>query len=120
MALQKEITKVSVKDAGEKFQGKMLTITLNLTCWPEAMVKEYPIKNADSTIDMKNAIIFRDFSASYKDIDGMTVDEQITRAARDLKGQMQSVIDVYIREQVLLAHVKLDEAVTWIETTLEG
>ena len=115
MALQKEVTKISVKDAGNKFQGKLLNVTLNLTCWPEGVIKEYPAEG-----DMKNAVIFQNFSAYYKKIEEMTVDEQVTRTAKDLKRQMQSVIDVYIREQALLTNVKLDEAATWIETTLEG
>ena len=115
MALQIEVTKVSVKDAGNRFQGKLLNVTLNLTCWPEGVIKEYPVEG-----DMKNAVIFQNFSARYKTIEGMTVDEQITRTAKDLKRQMQSVIDVYTREQELLTDIKLGEAVTWIETVLEG
>lgn len=115
MALQKEMTKISVKDAGNRFSGKLLNVTLNLTCWPEGVVKEYPVEG-----DMRNAVIFQNFSAHYKKIEEMTVDEQVTRTAKDLKRQMQSAIDVYIREQALLMNIKLDEAVTWIETALEG
>lgn len=115
MTLQIEVTKISVKDAGNRFQGKLLKVTLNLTCWSESIVKEYPVEG-----DMKNAVIFQNFSAGYKKIEGMTIDEQITRTAKVLKRQMQSVIDIYIREQELLTNIKLDEVATWIETTLGG
>lgn len=39
---------------------------------------------------------------------------------KDLKNQMQAVIDDYVAEQVVYNHAKLDNAITWLNNNLSG
>lgn len=109
MALQIQVSKVSVTDAGDKFGGKMLNVTMHLKCWPEGANTE-----TDPTV------IDQTFSEKYKVIEGLTVVQQITKTATLIKTKMQAVIDTYNREQALLNNALLDAAVSGIQSSLEG
>ena len=93
MALSITVTKVSVS---EPMDG-MVNVTLNLTCE-----------------DGSDEIINRDFSEKKKE--HMTVAQVRDRFLVD----MQEEIDRYKREQELFTHTALDNAVTYLEATLEG
>jgi len=109
MALQIEVSKVSVTDAGEKFGGKLLNVTMQLKCWPEGANTE-----TDPTV------IDQTFSKEYRDKEELTVVQQVTKTANLIKNDMQKVIDTYNREQALLNNALLDAAVTGIQSGLEG
>jgi len=109
VALQIEVSKVSVKDGGEKFAGKLLNVTMRLKCWSEGADKE-----------TESPIIDQNFSEKYKEIPELTSAQQITITATAIKIKMQEAIDEYKREQILLAHPSLDAAVIGIQNALEG
>jgi len=109
MALQIEVSKVSVVDAGEKFGGKLLNVTMQLKCWAEGVDTE-----------VVAPVIDQPFSEEYRDKEGLTVIQQVTKTANLIKAEMQKVIDRYNREQALLNNALLDTAVTGIQSGLEG
>ena len=109
MALQIEVSKVSVTDAGEKFGGKLLNVTMQLKCWAEG-----------ANTETDPAVIDQAFSEEYREKEGLTVVQQVTKTANLIKTKMQVVIDRYNREQALLNNALLDAAVTGIQSGLEG
>lgn len=109
MAFQIEVTKVSVSEQMEK----LWNIRLNLTCWPDGVVKEYPVI-VDGILDMKNAIIYQDFSARYRNGQNIQTKVQV------LFEQMQEAIDDYKGEQQIFDASQLDTAVTWLGNNLVG
>lgn len=118
MALQIEVQHVSATK-GKKNVG--LTVVFNLTCWPDGVVKEYPVRNVDGTIDMKNAVLFKDFSQYIKaNVEGKTKEEILFAVLQELKNIMQDSIDSYIKEQELLNSTRLEQARQWLESNLDG
>lgn len=109
MALQIQVDKTSVTDAGEQFQGKVLIVATRLRCWAEGVDTEV----VDPVID-------KPFSETYKDVVESTIDEQIARWEVAVKKEMQLVIDKYKREITLFNHAKLDTAITNIQGGLQG
>lgn len=117
--LQIEVTKISVSKGSDSVPGLMPVF--NLTCWPEGVTKQYPVRSSDGTIDMKNAVIFQDFSKYVKfHVENMTKEELLTRAAKEVKKEMQTLINKYNAEQELLTSTRLEQARSWIESNLEG
>ena len=112
MALQIEVKTVSV-------QG--WAVTLNLTCWPDGETKQYPVVDAEGNVDMKNAVIYQDFSENIKSyVEDKTKSDLVTEIAMKMRDAMQAVIDKYKREQDLLNSSILEQARNGIETGLEG
>lgn len=109
MAFQIEVTKISVSEQMHKLWG----IVLNLTCWPQGVTKEHPVRGPDG-VDMKNAIIFEDFSLRYRT--GQDVEAKV----KEVEEQMQDTIDEYKGEQTIFNHTKLDIAVTYLNNNLVG
>jgi hypothetical protein len=110
MALQIEVTKafVLVNEDG------IYTVTAKLTCWPEGVVKEYPVVNPDGTVDLKNTIIYQSFSQNHNPANAISV-------ARDaLQDKMQTIINQYKQAKVVFDSPQLDNALSYIENNLEG
>ena len=118
MALQIEVTSVSVQ-IGDGNLGP--TVTLNLTCWPEGVVKEYPVRNADGTVDMKNAVIFQDFSEYVKsNVEGQSLTDRVNEVIAKFENVMQDAIDKYKGGKSLLNGALLEQVRADIEAALEG
>ena len=66
--LQKLLEIHSITVAGEEFGGKKFNGSCRLSCWPDG-----------AAVPGDPTVIDRVFSAPYKDVDGLTIDEQITR-----------------------------------------
>lgn len=109
MPLQIQVSKGSVIDAGDRYEGKLFNIILNLKCWAEG-----------ANIETDPAVIDQDFTGQYKEVEELTITQQVTKAAVDIEQQMQAVIDRYNQEQAILNNSLLDSAVTGIQTALEG
>ena len=93
MALQIEVTKVSVSEQ----MDKLWNITLNLKC-------------TDDSVEVIN----QDFSISYRT--GQDAEIKV----KSLLAEMQEAIDDYKDEQQIFNHTKLDTAVTWLQNNLGG
>ena len=91
--MQIEITKVSVSEQ----MDKLWNITLNLKC-------------LDNTVEVIN----QNFSVRYRP--GQDAEAKV----KSLLAEMQETIDDYKAEQQILNHVKLDTAVIWLQSKLEG
>ena len=116
MPLQIEVGRVSVQ---ARVPGYV--IALNLTCWPDGVVKEYPEVAPDGTVDMKNAVIYQDFPGILKaKSNGMTKEERVQETAVRIKNSMQSAIDKYIDEDELLNSALFESVRAGIETALVG
>ena len=109
MPLQIEVTKISVSER----MDALWNITLNLTCWPDGVVKEYPII-VEGILDMKNAIIYRNFSTRYRP--GQSIQTKV----QTLFEQMQETIDDYKGEKQIFDASQLDTTVTWLGNNLVG
>lgn len=110
MPLQIEVTKVSVSVTEDGIYG----VTAKLTCWPDGVVKEYPVANPDGTIDLKNTVIYQDFTQNHNPANNISV------ATTALMTKMQIVIDQYKQSQVVFNSTQLGTALTYIENNLEG
>jgi hypothetical protein len=64
-------------------------------------------------------VIDKTFSARYKDVEGKTVDEQLTEWGKFIKRQMQDAIDAYVNEHALSSNPKLDTALNVIKNGLD-
>lgn len=93
MALQIEVTKVSVSEQ----MDKLWNITLNLTCEEDSV-----------------EVINQDFSIKYKL--GQDIDDKRSRFLE----QMQNAINAYTGEQAVFDHAKMDSLVTYLQTNLTG
>lgn len=110
MPLQIEVTKVSVSVN----EDGIYTVTAKLTCWPDGVVKEYPVINPDGTLDLKNTVIYQDFSQNHNPANPISV------ATGALMEKMQTVIDQYKQSQVVFNSSQLNNALSYIESNLEG
>ncbi|MCK4860196.1 MAG: hypothetical protein KAS87_06540, partial [Candidatus Omnitrophica bacterium] len=91
MPLQIEVQKGKITAGSGGNPG--LTFTMTLICWNEGVTKEYPVRNPDGTIDMKNAVIFQDFTRYIKsNVEGKTTNQLVQEAATKVKVEMQTVI----------------------------
>lgn len=104
MALTKTVSLVSVSDAGQKHRGKLFNITYELIVTDD---------------DPKGDGFTRQYSAQYKDVDGLTVDEQVARVIADVAPRMQEDIDRYKGEQAIKTHTKAIASVAAIDGLLE-
>jgi hypothetical protein len=102
MAVTKSVTMVSINEGGKSFAGDVLIGIVNLTVMDDAV-----------------EVINKDFSATYKKVDTLTVDQELARWANDIKSQMQDEINAYVNEQNLLTNAKLATAVSGIESALD-
>lgn len=109
MALQVLVDKVSVVSAGEVFDDKMFTGTVRLRCWPSG-----------ASVPGDPTIIDEEIGGLYKDVEGLTVDQQLTRWVKIVKAYCQQIIDSYILEKALFDSAKLDTAVAAIQSGLSG
>ena len=109
MALQIEVEKVSVVDAGLEFGGKLLNVTINLKCWAEGVDTE-----------ITDPVIDQNFTSQYSAIPGLTVVQRLTITYNDILAKMQVEINKYNREQLLLSNVLLDSVVTNLTAALVG
>jgi len=106
--LQIELTAESVRDAGERYQGKLLIGEVRLKCWPEGVARtETPL--VDTT-----------FTAQYKDVDNLTVDEQLQRWGKEIFQKAEAVIERILREQQFLKNEKFQDSIITIKTSLEA
>ena len=101
MVITKEVSVLSIADAGDVFGGCLLHITAKM------VVKRDDIE-----------IINREFTAKYKVVPELTVDQRLVLWAKDIKAQMQDAINDYDREQKMLTNPKLATTATWIQTNL--
>ena len=106
--LQIELTAESVRDAGERHQGKLLLGEVRLKCWPEGVAKTEP------------PLINTTFTAQYKDVDTLTVDEQLQRWGKEIFQKGDAEIERILREQQLLNNEKFKDSITAIKTNLEA
>ena len=109
MALQLDVEKVSVVDAGLEFGGKLLNVTINLKCWAEGVDTE-----------ITDPVIDQNFTSQYSEIPGLTIVQRLTITYNDILAKMQETIDRYKREQALLENVLLDSVVTNLTAALVG
>lgn len=117
MALQKEVTVIAVTTRN----GIGWNAEMNLTCWPDGVVKEYPVLNADGIIDMKNAILCQDFTGLIKSqVEGLTQDVLINRLTTEIQPQMQEIIDDYIAKDSIETGATLEAVRATIEGGLKG
>ncbi len=116
MALQKEVTIKSV----ETIEGRGYTVGFNLTCWPDSTIKEYPTE-IDGIVDMKNAIIYQNFSGLIKSqVEGKTESDLINRLTADVQPEMQKVINNYIEKDKIETGTTLETVRSTIEGGLTG
>lgn len=93
MALTIEVRKVSVSEQ----IPKLWNITLNLRC-------------TDNEVEVIN----QNFIVKYRP--GQDIEIKV----KELQEEMQKTINVYKDEQQVFTHVKLDNAITWLQNNLEG
>ncbi len=116
MPLQIEVTKVKIVDGTEGYRA-----TINLTCWPDGVTKEYPVRNLDGTVDIKNAVVFHDKIVYIKGyVDGMTIAQLIDRIQPEVIVKLQEVIDTYNREDSLYNNPKFNTFITNVQGGLNG
>lgn len=101
MAITKTVTLISVNEAGESFNQKLLTGTVNL------LIKR-------DTIELIN----QNFSADYEAKDGTTIDQRLAIWSQKMLVQMQNLVDKYVREQTIKTNAKVATAVTALQTNL--
>ena len=106
--LQIELTAESVRDAGERHLGKLLIGEVRLKCWPEGVAKTEP------------PLIDTTFTAQYKDVESLTIDEQLLRWGKEIFQKVDAVIERTLREQLLLQNQKFQDSITAIKTSLEA
>jgi len=92
MALQIEVTKVSVSEQ----MDKLWNITLNLTC-------------TEDSVEVINC----DFSVRYRP------GQDAEAKTKGLLAEMQEAINEYKGEQQIINSAQLDTAVTWLQDNLE-
>jgi hypothetical protein len=109
MAYQIQVSKVSIEDYGLKYNNKMFHVTLNLKCW-----------NIEDDPEVDTPIINKNFSSQYTVDPDLTVAQRIAVTCNDLKDQMQTHIDTYKLENMLLNSAAIDAAVSSIESELVG
>lgn len=102
MAITSTVTFVSAVQGGDQFGGDVLTGTVNLTIMQDAV-----------------ELLNKDFSAPYKKVDSLTVDQQLARWATAIRADMQAVIDGHVNEQSVAATPQLAAAVTWIGANID-
>ena len=103
MAITWELSLESIKSAGEQFAGKLLTGSVTM------VLKEDNVEVSTQT-----------FSAPYKDVEGLTVIQQLNRWATKIGEQMQVVIDNYKRESALKNNEQVVSVISAIHNGLEG
>lgn len=109
MALQIEVSKVSVTDSGPVYSGARLSVVMNLKCWTEG----------DNT-ETDPTVIDQNFTGEYSAASWLTVQQRIDKTVVEMQEKMQVVINAYKRELVLLSNTLLNTAVTTIQTNLVG
>lgn len=115
MPLQKEVV---VKSA-EVSEGRGYIIVFNLTCWPDAVVKEYPT-TVNGVVDMKNAVIYQDFYGLIKkQVEGVIETDLISRLT-SLEVDMQEVINDFIAKDRIETGATLETVRSTIEGGLTG
>ncbi|MHC4463339.1 MAG: hypothetical protein ACYS6W_01630 [Planctomycetota bacterium] len=101
MALTKQVTLKSVTDAGNQFRGKVLRVVYELV------------------ITDNGGGFTKEYSAQYKDVEGLTVAQQVERVVNEIAPLMQGDIDKYKREQQLLNHPQAQASAATIDGLLE-
>ena len=60
------------------------------------------------------------FTAQYKDVESLTIDEQLLRWGKEIFQKVDAVIERTLREQLLLQNQKFQDSITAIKTSLEA
>lgn len=92
MALTKAVTIVEIKDAGDRYSGKLYNAKLKLII-----------------TDTEGPGFEAEFPAQYKEVDGLSVDQRLARIADAVAPLMQDAIDKYKREQQLVKLQKVQD-----------
>jgi hypothetical protein len=103
MALTKAVSIVEVSDAGDKHRGKLYNIKYELII----------------TDDGSGSGFTKKYSAQYKDVDGLTVTQQVNRVIAIVAPLMQKDIDKYKAEEAVRTHQKAIDSVATIDGLLE-
>lgn len=107
--LQVQVDKLSVKIAGKQFGTALYSASVRLRCWP-----------AGASIPGDPTFLDVEKSYEYKEIDGWTVDQQLTAWVKGIKQPCQRVIDDAILEDALLNNAKFDTVVSAVQSGLTG
>ena len=101
MALTKAVSITEIKDAGDRYLGKLYNAKIKLV-----------------VTDTSGPGIDQEFPAQYKEVDGLTVDQRLARIVKDVVPEMQKVIDKYKREQQLKNLQKVQDLTNTIDGRL--
>lgn len=101
MALTKAVSIVEIKDAGDRFSGKLYNARIKLVI-----------------TDTEGPGFEQEYPAQYKEVDGLTVDERLARIVNVVAPLMQKSIDIYKREQQILKMQKVQDLIDEIDERL--
>ena len=103
MAITWELSLDSIKSAGEQFAGKLLIVSMSM------VLKDNEVE-----------VLTQTFSAPYKEVEALTVIQQLNRLAINIGEQMQVAIDNYKRESALKNNEQVVSVISAIHNGLEG
>jgi len=109
----KELSKISVVNAGKKFKSKLLTVTIKLQCFKTGTGEFEGEKIGEAVID-------KDFSENVKLGTSTPFPDVMTAWAISIGKKMQTEIDTYNLEVLYLGNETLDDKIALITGGLTG
>lgn len=101
MVISVELVKVSVKEAGIQFHGKMLYLNCDLKLWGEG--KTPGVDDPDLVVPV---------FGKYSYVEELSLIQRLILTKNDLVLKCQIIIDAFIRQQTMLARVEVDDVIS--------